>query len=350
VVPRHGQDADRGILETADVFVLVAPAALSGETIEIISRRLNEGARLLVFLDGPTAPMLLPAAFAPPFQLLRLVTAEESIQPTPGPRQLFAESDASDFTTLRFRRHYQNQVRPDRVNDVLFSYPDGSAALTLSTVGQGATVFANFPLTPDGGDFIGSPMFPALLHELLRALRRGSEERAITPGTAWTLDAPTHGEGAVTVTDPDGKAVAAQLLTSGRTTRLALPAARIPGPYLVKQADTLIAAAAVNIDSRESDTRPIALENLPRGTGTAVAVMHDNEDWLLTDKSRPLWPQLAAAAAALLALEMLLLAVWRRTETPHATERSPRQQDRIVPSSPTPKTPPENQPRPVEAK
>jgi hypothetical protein len=318
VVRRHGQDADRGILETADLFVLVAPAALSGETIEIISRRVNEGARLLVFLDGPTAPLLLPAAFAPPFQLLRLVLSEDGVQPAPGPHQLFAESDANDFTALRFRRHYQNQVHPDRGKDVLFSYPDGSAALTLSTVGQGASVFANFPLTPDGGDFIGSPMFPTLLHELLRALRRGSEERAVTPGTAWTLDAPTRGEGAVTVTDPDGKRVEAQLLASGRTTRLALPSTKTPGVYLVKQAEALIAAAAVNIDARESDTRPIALENLTRSRGIAVTVVPDDEDMLLASPSRPLWPHLAAAAAALLALEMLLLAAGRRTGAPSA--------------------------------
>ena len=41
-------------------------------------------------------------------------------------------------------------------------------------------MFANLPLTPDGGDFIGSPMFPATLHELLRALRRSSEAREVT--------------------------------------------------------------------------------------------------------------------------------------------------------------------------
>jgi hypothetical protein len=39
----------------------------------------------------------------------------------------------------------------------------------------------------------------------------------------------------------------------------------------------------------------------------------DEEDLLLADKVRPLWPQLAAWAAILLALEMSLLAVWRRS-------------------------------------
>src|SRR5207249_4420332 len=51
VVRRHGQDADRGILETADVFLLVPPATLSGEATEIISRRVQEGARFISVLD-----------------------------------------------------------------------------------------------------------------------------------------------------------------------------------------------------------------------------------------------------------------------------------------------------------
>ena len=59
LVRRRGQDLDRGVLETADVFVLAAPATLSGEAVEIITRRVNEGARLISFLDGPTSPALM---------------------------------------------------------------------------------------------------------------------------------------------------------------------------------------------------------------------------------------------------------------------------------------------------
>src|SRR5207247_170852 len=140
--------------------------------VEILERRVKDGARFIAFLDGPTAPLFVPAAFAPPFQLQRPVISEAGDPLVAGPRRLFSEGDASDFTAQRFRRHYLNQVLDGRSGDVLLAYPDGSAALTLSSVGKGAAVFANLPLTPDGGDFIGHPMFPATLHELLRALRR----------------------------------------------------------------------------------------------------------------------------------------------------------------------------------
>ena len=312
VVRRHGQDADRGILETADVFVIVAPATLSGEAVEIISRRVKDGAQLIVFLDGPTAPALVTAAFAPPFQLVRTITSQVGDPVVTGPRKLFTASDTGDWTGVRFRRHFQTQLLDGRREDVLLFYPDGAAALSLSPVGKGAAVFANLPLTLDAGDFVGSPMFPALLHELLRALRRGAEEHAVTPGTAWTLSATTLGEGAVTVSGPDEQKVEPQIVASGRTTRLALPAARLPGAYLAIQSGTIVGAGAVNIDSRESDTRPIALEKLKPGTGATVAIAREEGELLVSGRTRPLWPLLAGTAATLLALEMALLAAWRR--------------------------------------
>ena len=322
LVRRRGQDLDRGVLETADVFVLASPATLSGEAEDIITRRVNEGARLISFLDGPASPALMFPSLNPPFQLQRSVASENGDPLSLGPRKFFEDLDAGDFSALRFRRHYQNQLLEYRAGDVLLSYPDGSAALTVSAAGDGAMVLANFPLTPDGGDFIGNPVFPAMLHELLRGLRHDSADRIVTPGAAWLLDVPTSGEGPVTVADPDGKKIDAQIVASGRTTRLALPAAKIPGIYSVKQADAVIAYAAVNVDPRESDTRPLAVENLKSGENSTVSVLRGEEDLSLTGKTRELWPQLAAAATILLGLEMLLLVLWRspRSSPPVAVE------------------------------
>jgi hypothetical protein len=243
--------------------------------------------------------------------LLRTVVSESGESLSSSPHKLFSETDEGDWSTTRFRRHYQNQVLTGRDSDVLLSYADGSAAVTFSGVGKGAVVFVNLPLTPDGGDFIGSPMFPATIHELLRELRRSSEGREVTPGTTWVLETATKGEGALTVLDPDGAVLETQLLASGRTSRLALPSTRAPGIYLVKQGGVVVGAEAVNVDSRESDTRPIPLEKIKSAAGSAVTVVRDEDDLLLAGKARPLWPQMAAATTALLALEMLLLGLWR---------------------------------------
>jgi len=311
IVRRHSQDADRGILETADVFLLVAPAAPSGEAVEIITRRVRDGARFLAILDGPTAPALIPASFNPPFRLERATASNPGDALTAGARPLFPEGDAADWSALKFRRHYVNRVLDGRSGEVLLAFPDGSAALTLSPVGSGAAAFLNFPLTPDGGDFVGSPLFPATLHELLRALRRGSDDRAILPGETWVMEAPTRGDAPLTVVGPDNTTIEARVLSSGRTTRLAMPAVRLPGVYLARQNETVVGAQTVNIAPEESDTRPIALENLKPGAGTAISVIRDEQDLLLAGTNRPLWPLLAGTAAVLLAIEMALLALWR---------------------------------------
>ena len=320
LVRRHSADTDRGILETADVFVLVSPAQLAGEAIEIVQRRVNDGARFIAFLDGPTAPTLMAPALSPPFQLQRTVQSDPGDTLVAGPRKLFADADTADFSALRFRRHFQTQTVEGRSGDLLLLYPDQSAALSLSAVGKGSAVFANIPLTPDSGDLVGSPMFPAMLHELLRSLRRGAEERTVSPGNAWTLDAPTIGDTEVRVIGPDGKAVEAKVLSSGRITRLALPTVKIPGAYSARQGDTVVAIAAVNVDPRESDTRPLAVESLKPGAGALVSVVRDEDELLLAGRTRPLWPQLAAFAALMLALEMLLLAAWRRPISPSRRE------------------------------
>jgi hypothetical protein len=322
LVRRRGQDLDRGILETADVFCLAAPTTLSGEAVEIITRRVNEGARLISFLDGPTALALMFPALNPPFQLQNTVVSQNGDPVTMTISKFFGELDAGDFSALRFRRHFQNHPPDSRAGDTLLSYSDGSAALTISAAGRGAMVLVNLPLTPDSGDFIGNPIFPATLHELLRALRQDSAESSVTPGATWTLDAPTVGEGALTVTDPDGKNVDAQILSSGRTSRLALPPAKIPGIYSVKQNDAVVAYAVVNVDPRESDTRPLAVENLKPGEKSAVTILHGEEEVATGEKPRDLWPQLAVAAAILLAAEMLLLALWRSAKTKPAEAAS----------------------------
>jgi hypothetical protein len=311
VARRHSQDADRGVLETSDIFILVAPAMLTGESLEIISRRVQDGAQLIVFLDGPNAQALVPAAFNPPFQLLRPVTSETSSQVRITGRALFDGSEL-DLSSMRFRRHYETRLNADRTDDMLLSFEDGSAALTLSAFGRGSVAFVNLPLTPDGGDFIGNPTFPAILHELLRALRHGLSMPPVSPGAAWTLEVPTTGEGSLAVADPERRNVSIEVLASGRSTRLALPAAEVPGTFMVKQGEVLIATAAVNVDPKESDTRPIALENLKAGENSSVSVIQSGEDLEVGGKPRQLWPELAAAAAGFLALEMLLLSFWRK--------------------------------------
>lgn len=321
LVRRHSQDADRGVLETADVFLLASPAQPTGEALDIITRRVREGAGLIVLLDGPTAPGLLPPAPAPPFRLLRPVTPAKGEPLRAGPRRLFAAGDPGDWGDVRVRRYHQNEVLDGRSNDVILQYADGSAALSLSAVERGSLVCLNLPLSPEAGNLAGHPLFPSMLHELLRQMRRGSEKEEVVPGQAWTLDAPVAGKEPFVVTGPDGIPVRAEPVSSGRVVRLALPAASQPGVYEARQGPALVAAEVVNVDPRESDTRPLPLSNLKPGAGSSVAVMQGGSELTADVHTRPLWPALAATAAALFALEMLVLAAWQRVPAANRRRR-----------------------------
>jgi hypothetical protein len=309
---RHGQGTDRGALETADVFVLAPPLALTGEAVDVITRRVQDGAGLVVFLDGPTSPLLVPPGLAPPIRLTRTVSSDPGESVSAGSIRLFAENDAGDWAGIKFRRHFENQVLDGRNGEVVLSYADGSAALTVSTTGRGALALVNMPITPGGGDLAGHPLFPSMLHELLRTLRRGTGGGDVNPGVVWTLDAQTSGSDPLTVTGPDGKPVDARAVSSGRITRLALPVAAMPGVYTAHQGTRVAGTGVVNLDSRESDTRPIAPGQLKAGAGGMTTVLSGDADLELESRTRPLWPQLAVALVIFLAMEMILSGLWRR--------------------------------------
>jgi hypothetical protein len=321
ILRRHSQDADRGALETSDVFVLVPPAALSGEAGEILARRTLEGVPLMVVLDGPAASTLVPPGISPPFQLLQAVRSTEGEPLLPGVTPWFNDTDAPQWSDLRVHRHWLARMLDGRSEDMLLSYADGSPALTLSQAGRGQAVFANLPLTPDGGNLIGHPAFPSLVHELLRTLRGNRPAPAITPGEAWTLEAATSGDAPLQLQDPAGKPVEARPMTSGRTTRIPMPTASQPGVFEAKQAGSTVGATAVNVDPRESDTRPIALADLKPGTGSSVVVASPDAELSEAAQRENFWPALAALALLCLAAEMALLAIWRRQSTPASPQQ-----------------------------
>lgn len=336
VARRHSQDTDLSILEKADVFAVVAPADLTGQAAEVIARRVGEGAHLICVLDGPTAPAILrtlasaPAGvLTPPFRLLRPAPTGSgdgepfaAVQTAGGPFKLFDNPAQGDLAGLLFSRHYLTELVAGRKEEVLMYFADGSAALALSPAGRGAAIFANFPLRPDGGNLPGSPLFPALAHELLRALRRSAADQATTPGFAWQIDAPGAGapaDAAYEVTSPDGAKVEATVVARGRVVRLALPPAEVPGHYRVRQGSgakaPLVAVGLVNVDPRESDTRVLPLNFLTdsHGTGQAgVTVLDDEGKLRRAGTVLPLWPWMAGFAIAFLGVEMALLALWRR--------------------------------------
>ena len=335
VIERRSQGLDRGALESADLFALACPIHLSGEATEVIARRVIEGANLAVFLDGPSATEIVNAlagasqgSISPPFHLLRPVQSvrgESLVNPLTahGPLKLFNSPTQGDLGDWLVRRRYLNDPFAEQRDEVLVRYPDGSAALSLSPSGRGVSVFVNFPIALDGSNIAGSPLFPAVLYELLRALRRGRGGEEITPGSTWHIDITGERQGSnrivpYRVIAPNGTDTKVTVVLRGRTVRLALPPPAMPGHYLVKRGDTKVEMAIVNIDANETDLRRLNLADLlrDRPRHTNVAIIDKQGDLFDMGQSRRLWPYLIALAMFALATEMLLLARWRRARRP----------------------------------
>ena len=272
LVRRRSQDLDRGLLETADVFCLATPATLSGGGAGS-HRPPRAGRGPADFVPGwPHGPGIVVAGVESAAGIGAHCDHSGGRPGDFGHAKKTGGTGGRRFSALRFRRHWQNCPPDNRAPETWLAYADGSAALTLSPAGRGLMVLVDLPTAAGRRRFCRQPDFSALLHELLRLLRQDPDANQVLAGMACTLDVPTAGEGALTVTDPAGNPVAVQVLSSGRNTRLALPPARIPGVYTVKQAETVVANAAVNVDPRESDTRPLALENLKPGANAPLTI------------------------------------------------------------------------------
>jgi len=351
VMRRLSQAVDRGALETADAFVLVPPVRPTGETAEIIARRVGQGAPLIVLLDGPTARDTVNAlagasrgTIRPPFELAGAVQSTDGrgVGLTApllygGPLAAFDSPDAADMATMRVTRRFATEIDIDRQREIVLEYEDGVAALSVGQSGAGGVVFANLPIEPIVSTVPGSPLFPVLMHELMRALRSGEGASDNRPGRTWQVEVADRDGGAAAeaegdedattyvVSGPGGFEVTASPISRGRTVRLSVPAVDQAGVFEVSRAGRRLGAAVVNIDPDESDTRLMDLdEALERAgeEGAAVSVIDEDGELASSGRPRSLWPTLAALAALALALEMLLLALWRRPVTPTTSHRT----------------------------
>ncbi|MFW6108799.1 MAG: BatA domain-containing protein, partial [bacterium] len=245
---RSGQVGDARAIQAADAIVLASPVRLSPKAAKAITRRVSGGGRLLCWLDGPTARATVQAlaeasdgAVAPPFKLLRPAAEAPGegepfarVRETADPLGLFADPAQGDLRGLRFRRHYLTEPAEGRGDEIVATFADGSAALSLGPAGRGRAAFANCSIGPDAGTLVRSPLFLPLVHEILRSLRRSAGGDDVTPGKPWHIDVPAdraRGAGRYTVVGPDGDPAAFEAVQRDKEVRLQLEAAAAVGHY-----------------------------------------------------------------------------------------------------------------------
>ena len=170
--------------------------------------------------------------------------------------QGFPVGPGENLTQTRFRKALECRLGPTA--QALASFSNGLPALVED---GGLLVFAS---SFDGAwsEFPTSGAFLPLVHKSLFYLIRREEGRGsgIHAGEPLrrAVDPTRLGNDRVVCTGPDGLAVAVQLRESGEGTTIVTDPLPVPGIYTVsKESGEVIARAAVNLDTDESDLYPM---------------------------------------------------------------------------------------------
>ncbi len=331
-IVRHSQDTDAKILDRAEVYIISPPVMISEKTAAAISSRVLEGAGLILFMDGNQAHGVLNALskaseerITPPFGTGGVVYSSDKkgepvkiIDNSRKPLALFAGPEESGLSHLRFTRHIKTMAISSREDEILMSYDDKSSALAVSKAGKGVVAYLNFSPTPNGGNLVSNPFFPAFLHECIRLGSNMAMTKTL-PGKAMEITIPhlTGETEEYQVFDPDKNLLEHVDVSMGSHTKLMVSRVDKPGIYQVYRNEKIVYIEAVNIDPLESDTRTIPIRELTGSNGNKGQgkenrfVAHDTDE-LKLDKQKDLWPFAWIFLAVFAGLEMLVLALWRK--------------------------------------
>jgi hypothetical protein len=166
----------------------------------------------------------------------------------------FASPQYNDFTQIHFWRHRRVKLKEDSPAHVVARFDDGHPALWEQSYGKGRLFVLASGWHPQDSQLALSSKFVPLLTNFLDQAR----------GSRWQTDRyrvgddvmlPAHTEASIKVTKPDGteKVLAVNSRAFSDTDQ--------PGIYQVEQ-DGKVFPFAVNVDSRESQTAPMDVEQL----------------------------------------------------------------------------------------
>ncbi len=191
--------------------------------------------------------------------------------------RIFQGDSQRGLLSTRTRGYLLFQPGGERPFDVLVEHEDGQPALIESRAAQGRIVILTTSIDRDLSDLPIRPAFLPLMRQLLLRLGNALSEpdtRRTLVGEPRQLKVPSSATRLV-VTSPAGKETAWER-TELQTSKVLFKGTQVPGHYEVEVAfagplEPLASERfAVNVESRESDLRPMPLEE-------ALAVLQGSE-------------------------------------------------------------------------
>ncbi len=231
----------------------------------------------------------------------------------------FDEQSQISMAQIRFQRTWTvGALRPEA--QVLLTFSDDSPALGLRQVGLGQLLLANFSPALETSDLAKYGSFVALVQSLAKQLRPA----ASTLKPSFAGESYRHSEtisevaqvGSVTLLGPGRKELSFTTSVDSGRLLLDIPRTDNPGFHEFYRGKERLVAMAVNVDPRESDPRRTDQTKLSshfEKTGV-VSEIQTAEGWspLLSPGGQPVWGSCVAAAMCVVAMELLLVGLWRR--------------------------------------
>ena len=230
----------------------------------------------------------------------------------------FDEGAREALRGMRFRKVWSAGDVADGAEEIL-TFNDGSPAMTMQMVGAGKLMLCNFSPALQSSDLGKYGVFVAMTHNLFHYLRPSQRQRAGAV-VGLPLNVPIKAlnherAGDWRVIGPDKRPCAAEVTADGARRIVHVPRAALPGFYEVLCDDKPMARSSVNLDPRESDLRRIT----PAGAREQLAgedvilTIEDSQQAgaLLELRGRPIWHLFILATMAIVAMELILLSIWK---------------------------------------
>lgn len=231
------------------------------------------------------------------------------------PMRVFDEASRRALQRVRVFKRWETSD-PAPAAQRLLTYRDDLPALSAHSFGGGRVVLANFGLALTASDLGKFGSVVALCQRLVDYLQPAGDHTGPRQhvGEAMTVAIDLGDDtGALHAVGPEAQPRAVE--PAGRAF-VALPDTPAAGFYDIMLDDRVLRTVAINLDPRESDLRAADTTTVAQALRDRAASVRiaggDDAAPVLADRGRPLWHALLIGAMVALALELLLIGLWRQ--------------------------------------
>lgn len=313
---------DDGGLAAADVIVIAHPGRIGADVARRLAALLKRGRGVLyataepqdatnlkLITDAAGADLRMPVEFVPPAAGQRrrdLFLTDVRLDRSP----FLAFGESPGWADgLRFAGGLSSRrLDGGLADDVAAGFSDRSAALVVTTCGDGALAVLNADL--GASNLPTSPVFVPLMGELTTRLlgqRRGGDALPCGEPAAVYLPAAAGTVSGLELTGPG--AAFGQLREESSGVLWSHPGPEAPGVFRVTRRGDVMFAAASAASAEESDLRPLDASVLPERLGAGRAVSFHSVSG--NEERDTWWSALAVACVVCLLGELLALKAFR---------------------------------------